>query len=275
MRAFFTDVSGVRSRYYGHGAGPCGIVMLHGVGVSSDSFLWNLEALGTDRTAIAPDLLGYGMTGEGSYREGPPHDGIIDHLVTLLDQIGLDRVCIIGSSFGSTIACLLTLRLGARVDHLVLVGCGPALNEPPLLHEMYKKSFENGIAAMSDPTLERCERRMRNLVHDPNSVPPALPLLQLSLYGLPETRDRYERRIRGIMAPDALKKYDVSARLRDIQAPTLVVWGRQDTRGDLAEAERNFKKIPKGEMVIFENCGHLPYLERQEEFNSVVCRFIS
>ena len=195
--------------------------------------------------------------------------------MTLLNQIGLDRVCVIGSSFGSTIACLLALRLRTRVDHLVLVGCGPALNEPPFLHEMYKKSFENGIAAMNDPTLERCERRMRNLVHDPKSVPPALPLMQLSLYGLPETRDRYERRIRGIMALDALKKYDVATRLKDIQAPTLVVWGRQDTRGDLAEAEHNFRKIPKGKMVVFENCGHLPYLERPKDFNSTVLEFIS
>jgi pimeloyl-ACP methyl ester carboxylesterase len=273
MRVTFMNIDGVRSRFYHHGAGAYVVLMLHGVGVSSDSFLWNLEALGSGRLALAPDLLGYGMTGEGNYCNGPPQDGIVDHLVALLDQVGVQRICVVGSSFGASIACLLALRLGSRVDRLVLVGCGPALNGPIFLHEMYQKSFENGIAAMADPTLERCQHRMRNLVFDPGMVPEALPLMQLSLYGLPETRDRYERRIRGIMSFDAL--YDVTTRLADIAVPTLAIWGRQDIRGDLGEAERNFQKLPKGEMIVFENCGHLPYLEKREEFNTLVAKFIS
>jgi len=274
MRAFFINVGGVRSRFYAHGAGAYGVVMLHGVGVGADSFLWNLEALSAGRTAIAPDLLGYGLTGEGGYRDGPPHDGIVDHLVALVDQIGLERLCVIGSSFGSTIACLLALRLESRIDRLVLVGCGPALNDVPYLHDMYQKSFANGIAAMSDPTLERCQTRMRNLVYDPATVPAALPLMQLSLYGLPETRDRYERRMRGIMNLEALQKYDVVAQLRDIAAPTLVIWGRHDVRGDFVQAGRNVKNLRQGKMIVFENCGHLPYLEQPTEFNAAVEHFI-
>jgi len=275
MRASFLDIGGVRSRVYHHGSGRYGVLMLHGVGVSADSFLWNLEELGQGRMALAPDLLGYGLTGEGSYRDGPPHDGIVDHLIALIDHLGLETLCIVGSSFGSAIACLLTLRLQSKVDRLVLVGCGPALNDRAYLGRMYAQSFENGSAAMGDPTLERCIRRMRNLVFDPASVPPALPLMQLSLYGLPETRDRYERRMRGIMDPEALRNYDVTPRLKDITVPTLIIWGRQDVRGDLAQAEANARKLPRGEMVVYENCGHLPYLEKPQEFNAMVNRFIA
>lgn len=275
MRVYFADIGGVRSRFYSHGVGSRGVLMLHGVGVSADSFLWNIEALGVDRRAIAPDLLGYGLTGEGSYREGPPHDGIIEHLVGLLDHLGLEQVTIIGSSFGSTIACLLALRIAERLERLVLVGCGPALNDPEFLHEMYKKSFENGIAAMSDPTLDRCRKRMANLVYDPTSVPAALPILQLTLYAVPEASDRYRRRIVGIMSPEALRMYDVTARLKEIKAPTLVVWGHQDTRGELEQAKRHFRSLPNGQMIVFEECGHLPYLEKPEEFNAIVLKFIA
>ena len=137
------------------------------------------------------------------------------------------------------------------MDRLVLVGCGPALNSPPFLHTMYQQSLANGIAAMADPTLERCERRMRNLVFDPASIPPALPLIQLTLYGLPETRDRYERRIRGIMSMEALMHYDVTSRLHQIAAPTA-----------------------RGKMLVWEECGHLPYLEKPAQFNAVVDAFI-
>ena len=274
MRASFADIAGVHSRFFHHGEGDYGVLLLHGVGVGADSWLWNIEALGQGRMAVAPDMLGYGLSGEGDYREGPPHDGIVDHLVALSDHLGLRRLCVIGSSFGSNIACHLTLRLGDRVDRLILVGCGPALNEPSGLHAMYQQSFANGIAAMSDPTLERCQRRMRNLVFNPASVPEALPLVQLTLYGFPETRDRYERRMRGIMGMEALERFDVTRRLPDISIPTLVIWGRNDIRGDMTEAQRHAGRLPNGKMIVFEECGHLPYLEKPAEFNALADAFI-
>jgi pimeloyl-ACP methyl ester carboxylesterase len=274
MRASFADVAGVQTRFFHHGDGDYGVLLIHGVGVGADSWLWNVEALGQGRMAVAPDMLGYGLTGEGTYRKGPPHDEILDHLVALSEKLGLRRLCVIGSSFGANIACHLTMRLGSRIDCLILVGCGPALNGPHFLHSMYQQSLANGIAAMADPTLERCERRMRNLVFDPAAVPPALPLIQLTLYGLPETRDRYERRIRGIMSMEALQRYDVTSRLQAISTPTLVIWGRQDIRGDLAEAQRHAARLPNGKMIVFEACGHLPYLEKPAEFNASANAFI-
>jgi pimeloyl-ACP methyl ester carboxylesterase len=70
-------------------------------------------------------------------------------------------------------------------------------------------------------------------------------LVALTLYGLPETRGRYERRIRGIMSMEALMHYDVTSRLHEIAAPTLVIWGRQDIRGELKEAERHAARLPR------------------------------
>jgi 2-hydroxy-6-oxonona-2,4-dienedioate hydrolase len=274
MRASFADIAGARTRFFHHGEGDRGVLLIHGVGVGADSWLWNIEALGQGRMAVAPDLLGYGLTDEGSYRDGPPHDAMLDHLVALADHLGLQRLCVVGSSFGANIACHLALRLDARVDRLVLVGCGPALNTPPVHHAMYQQSLANGIAAMADPTLERCERRMRNLVFDPASVPAALPLSQLTLYGLPETRDRYERRIRGIMSMEALTQYDVTPRLQEIAAPTLVIWGRQDIRGELEEAQRHAARLPRAKMLLWDECGHLPYLEKPAQFNAAVEAFI-
>jgi 2-hydroxy-6-oxonona-2,4-dienedioate hydrolase len=274
MRASFADIAGAQTRFFQHGRGDYGVLLIHGVGVGADSWLGNVEALGRERITIAPDLLGYGLTGEGNYREGPPHESMLHHLTELADHLHLRRLCLVGSSFGANIACHLALRLGARTDRLVLVGCGPALNSPTFLHAMYQQSLANGIAAMADPTLERCERRMCNLVFDPASIPPALPLIQLTLYGLPGTRDRYERRIRGIMSMEALLKYDVTSRLHEITAPTLVIWGRQDIRGQLEEAQHHAARLPRGKILVWDECGHLPYLEKPAQFNAAVEAFI-
>ncbi|MGI8525564.1 MAG: alpha/beta fold hydrolase [Pseudolabrys sp.] len=274
MRATIENINGVPTRYLHHGSGDYGILMLHGVGVSADSWLWNLTALDEQYHVVAPDMLGYGLTGEGSYRDGAPQDGIVDHLETLVDHLGMKRVLLVGSSFGSNIACHLLWRLGKRVEGLILVGCGPALNGPETLAAMYEQSFANGIAAMSNPTLDVCRRRMKNLVFDLDTVPEALLMLQLTLYALPGAADRYERRIRGIKDIEALKRYDVTGRIREIVAPTWVIWGRHDIRGKLDEAENCARQLPRGRMQIFENCGHLPYLEQPEAFNEVVQEFL-
>jgi 2-hydroxy-6-oxonona-2,4-dienedioate hydrolase len=275
LRATIENIAGVSTRYLHHGEGDYGIFLLHGVGVSADSWLWNLEQIGSNAWAIAPDLLGYGMTGEGDYKEGAPQEGIVEHLVAVVDHLKVRKVMIVGSSFGANIACHLTRRLGSKVDGLVLVGCGPALNTPPLLAAMYEKSFSNGIAAMRQPTIDVCRRRMNNLVHNAASVPEALLMLQLSLYALPGAADRYERRMRGIKEISALHRFDITARVQELSLPTLVIWGRQDARGDLEEAERFASMLPNGEMLIYEKCGHLPYLEYPERFNSDIAKFLS
>jgi 2-hydroxy-6-oxonona-2,4-dienedioate hydrolase len=267
VRATIETVGGVTTRYLHHGSGDYGVLLLHGVGVSADSFLWNLEALGGDNCqAIAPDLLGYGMTGEGDYKEGAPQDGIVEHLTSLIDHLGLNKVVIVGSSFGANVAAHLFWRMRSRTDGLVLVGCGPALNS-------VEQSFANGIKAMADPTLDTCRRRMNNLVFDPKSVPEALVLLQLTLYALPGARDRYERRMRGIKNRAALERLDVTSKISQVTAPSLVIWGRQDVRGSLEEAERAAKLLPDGQWVLYENCGHLPYLEHPDRFNAQVRDF--
>lgn len=276
MRATIETVGGVTTRYLHHGSGDYSVLLLHGVGVSADSFLWNLEALGTENCqAIAPDLLGYGMTGEGDYKDGAPQDGIVEHLMTLIEHLGLKQVVIVGSSFGANIAVHLFWRIHSRTDGVVLVGCGPALNGVETLSRMYEQSFANGIKAMADPTLDTCRRRMNNLVFDPKSVPEALVLLQLTLYALPGARDRYERRMRGIKNRAALERFDVTSKISQVTAPSLVIWGRQDVRGSLEEAERAAKLLPDGQWVLYENCGHLPYLEHPAQFNRQVGEFVA
>ena len=275
MRATIETIAGVPTRYLHHGSGHYGVLMLHGVGVSANSWLWNLTGLGDDVWAIAPDLLGYGLTGEGGYREGAPQDGIIEHLAALVDHLGLRRVAIVGSSFGSNIACHLFWRLRGCVDGLALVGCGPALNGPRTLSAMYEQSFANGIAAMRNPTIEVCRRRMNNLVFDPAAVPEAL--LMLAAFALCAARRRRPLRAaharhQGIRGARAFRRDRPHERT---DAADLDSVGRQDARGNLEEAERYAASLPRGDLRIYENCGHLPYLEYPDRFNSDLRAFLA
>jgi pimeloyl-ACP methyl ester carboxylesterase len=81
--------------------------------------------------------------------------------------------------------------------------------------------------------------------------------------------------MRGIKNRAALERFDVTSKISQVTAPSLVIWGRQDVRGSLEEAERAAKLLPDGQWVLYENCGHLPYLEHPDQFNRQVGEFVA
>ena len=62
MRVAFTDVDGIRTRYFYEGSGPT-LVLIHGLGISADSWTRNIDALAEHFTVYAPDMIGHGRTG--------------------------------------------------------------------------------------------------------------------------------------------------------------------------------------------------------------------
>jgi pimeloyl-ACP methyl ester carboxylesterase len=65
--------------------------------------------------------------------------------------------------------------------------------------------------------------------------------------------------------------YDVRDRLDEIGVPTLIVWGRNDRVVPVPAALSYKKRIgDNAELVIFDNCGHVPQIERPVRFNRVV-----
>src|SRR5262249_10922814 len=68
--------------------------------------------------------------------------------------------------------------------------------------------------------------------------------------------------------------YDIRHRLEEIEVPTLIVWGRNDRLVPVPAALSYKRRIDHAELVIFDQCGHCPQIERPVRFNRVVetCR---
>ena len=71
----------------------------------------------------------------------------------------------------------------------------------------------------------------------------------------------------------ALRAHDISAELGAIGAPTLVVHGREDVLVPCADAERIAAMIPGAELLVFEDTGHMPMVERPVPFDDALLRF--
>ena len=62
--------------------------------------------------------------------------------------------------------------------------------------------------------------------------------------------------------------------VRGVKAPTLIVWGKYDELANPAGADRLERTIPGAQKVIVDNCGHMPQLEKADEFNRIVREFL-
>jgi 2-hydroxy-6-oxonona-2,4-dienedioate hydrolase len=63
--------------------------------------------------------------------------------------------------------------------------------------------------------------------------------------------------------------------VRGVKAPTLIVWGKYDELANPAGADRLEKAIPGAKKVIIDDCGHMPQLEKADEFNRLVREFVA
>jgi 2-hydroxy-6-oxonona-2,4-dienedioate hydrolase len=273
MRVEFAEIGGAATRFYSGGDGPP-LLLIHGVGASADIWMRNLEALSRDFTVYAPDVLDNGFTGQGAYRGGPPQGPMLDHIEAFLDHHKIGAFAAIGSSFGGLLSALLHLRRPEALKQLVLVSSGTCFNTEDEVARTLSESYQNGLSAIANPSLETCRKRMANVVFDPACVPDALYLMQLTIYGLANTLPAYERRMKGLMDVAGWRAHRIAERVQDIKARTLLVWGRDDPRVIPGRAEAAVKRMADATLVSFERCRHFPQLEHPDRFNALVRAFL-
>jgi pimeloyl-ACP methyl ester carboxylesterase len=76
-------------------------------------------------------------------------------------------------------------------------------------------------------------------------------------------------------ALDALTNYPIRDRLQEVEAPTLVVWGEKDMLVPVRDAWEFGELIPDARVVVYEDTGHVPMLERPDAFNALVADFLT
>lgn len=81
--------------------------------------------------------------------------------------------------------------------------------------------------------------------------------------------------LKGMMDLDGMRAHSVLGRLEDIAVPTQIIWGRQDNRSRVANAEAAALRIRDCELVVFDECGHLPYAEYPDKFNAALGGFLA
>lgn len=268
----FAEVGGVRVHYQeaGERNAPA-IVLIHGFCAST--LVWAdvlLPIAEMGYRVVAIDLVGFGFSGK-------PRDwdytveaqaGVV---VGLLDELGVARASLVGSSYGGAVAAVCALDHAERVGKLVLV-CAVSNDEvkrqtllrlasAPLMGDVLSPLVLDSPRLMRWRMRKVYSARNGHLVRKGRMTPQHRPLRAAAtqravLQTLRRWRaDRVEREAHGV------------------GQPTLLVWGEDDRDVPLKNGERLHALLPHSRLVVFRDCGHMPQEERPEEFAGLVAGF--
>lgn len=260
------------------GSGPA-VLMLHGGGPGASgvsNYSRNIDTLAQEFRVIVPDMPGYGRSAK-DVDQSDPFGYLADMIHGLLDELGITTAHLIGNSYGGAAALRLALDTPHRVDKLVLMGPGGigTTRAAPTAGLKSLLSYYGG----GGPSRDKLETFIRNyLVYDGASVPDDLIDLRYTASLDPEVvADPPLRRPSGPMALRTLWRMDLTrdSRLKHLQTPTLVLWGRDDKVNRPAGGPMLVNLMPNAELVMTSRTGHWMQWERAGLFNRIVADFLS
>lgn len=244
-------IGGVRCHYIQEGQGP-DVLLLHGWGGSTESWLPVTEHLKTRCRVTALDFPGHG--GSGSPPEsGWSVDDYRDFTAAFVEKIGIYPCDIVAHSFGGRVALLLAATRPQLVRRMLLTGCAGLLPKRSAAARA-KSSVFHKLKTMSEHVPGGRALREKVAGHLGSSDYRALA---------PGMRATFVKVV----------NQDLSPVLSDIRAETLLIFGRNDRETPLWMGEELRDGIRGSALVVLENAGHFAYLEQCAAFLRILDAF--
>jgi pimeloyl-ACP methyl ester carboxylesterase len=271
----YLTIHGHRRAFVKVGSGPA-LLLLHGLG--ADHTTWDpvIDQLARRYTVIAPDLLGHGQSAKprADYTLGGYANGMRD----LLTVLGIERVTLVGHSFGGGVAMQFAYQFPERTERLVLVGSGGlGPHVTPVIRMISTPGFEFLMAPLTLPGVRHVT---------------AAAMRGLKRTGIKEFRDFDE--VAAIY--ETFQEYDARSAIAHVTRavvdwrgqivtmadraylteamPLCVIWGEDDRVIPATHASLASELAPSARVEIIANAGHFPHKDHPERFVRIVNDFV-
>lgn len=253
------SIYGQKIHYIEAGSGP-NVILLHGLGGSSQVWQFNIGPLAEKYHVFVPDQIGFGKSDKPlvNYRIRT----YVDFLDQFCKQLKIERPTLIGNSMGGWIAAIYAATYPDRVDKLVLADA--AGYAPP-------KDFDTRAFFGLNPTT-REEMKLLSAKVFYNKAFLSDAAIDQAMAARLGAGDGYT--IKSITESIIRGEDYLDNIVTKIKSPTLIVWGREDGLVPLSEGERFHKDIAGSTMIVFDQCAHVPNIEKAGEFNAAVIKFL-
>ncbi len=268
----FYDIHGYRRAFLMAGTGPP-LLLIHGVGDSSETWLDVLPRLAEHHTVIAPDLLGHGESARprADYAVAAYACGMRD----LLGVLDVDRVSVVGHSLGGGIAMQFAYQFPERCERLVLVGSGGIGPEVhPLLRVAAAPGAELALSVATSAPARTALRLAAPVLRATGGMRLGSDLdYVLERYRSLRSRTARQAFLRTLRAGVDVRGQIITMLDRCYLAaglPTLIIWGGRDRVIPVHHAQIAHAAMPGSRLEIFEHSGHFPHHDAPDRFADVV-----
>ncbi len=266
------EVDGDVVHFHDVGTGPP-LLMLPAFGPLPGTTAWLtyhrvIDAFAARFRCVLVDYPNFGRSSPVVFRE-PVHDLYVRQALGVLDALGIGTTAVLGVSTGGTVALDLALTAPGRVSRLVVGSCEASTGADPTTlapspSEVWRL-FERCQGLPPDEG--RIRQLLDAIVHDPGVLDPSL------------AGDLYRQRVEepehsAAWARSTSVPHGNLGELHRIGVPTLVVHGRHDRMVPLEQALRILAHLPAADLVVLNDCGHWPPVERPDLYTRFALPFL-
>ncbi len=253
-------VFGQKIHYVEDGAGPT-VILLHGLGGSSQVWQYNIAALAEKFHVFVPDQIGFGKSDKPlvNYRIRT----YVDFLDQFCKQLKIAHASLVGNSMGGWIAAHFAAAFPDRVDKLVLEDA--AGYTPP-------KDFDmQSLFGLNPTTREGMKILVAKVFYNKMFLTDAA--IDAAIAARMAAGDGFT--IKSITESIIRGEDFIDNVVKSIKRPTLLVWGREDGLTPLSDGERFKRDIAGSQLIVIDECGHVPNVEKAAEFNAILLKFLT
>jgi pimeloyl-ACP methyl ester carboxylesterase len=261
MQENYALVNGNKIRYLKEGNSDHTIVLLHGLGGMAERWMPVIPFLSKKFCVIAPDMIGYGQS------DKPQVDYTVDLfreiILGFLEVLSLQNVFMVGTSLGGEVVAECASTQNNRIKKAVMSSPAGIMKKPTPALDAY-------IMAALHPTFESVKSAYQIMTGKNTEVSDQSVENFISNMEKPNAKMAFLSTLLGMKNSPV-----ITEKLSLIKIPTLLIWGSNDRIIPVEYSKDFASSIPNCELVIMDECGHIPYEEKPSEFSKLVLDFLS
>jgi pimeloyl-ACP methyl ester carboxylesterase len=271
----YLTIHGHRRAFVKTGRGPA-LLLLHGLGCDHTTWAPVIAALARRYTVIAPDLLGHGRSAKprADYSVGGYANGMRD----LLTVLGIDKVTVVGHSFGGGIAMQFAYQFPERTERMILVAPGGLGSEvTPAIRAITLPGFGQAMGMLTLPGVRHAAKiGLRGLAASGISRARDLDEVAEIIESFKDPRARAAiRHVVSAVVDWRGQVVTMTDRAYLTQAmPMCVVWGSEDSVIPVRHAQVAAEVAPFATVEVIEDAGHFPHKDHPQQFVTIVNDFV-
>ena len=231
--------------------GETNLLLLHGLFGALSNFTGILEHFGKQCNVIVPILPIF----EIPLRKLSV-SGLVDHVSQFVEKKGYPSVHVLGNSLGGHIGLLYALSSPEKIASVILTGSS-GLFESAMGSTFPKRGDYNYIKKKTEDTFFDPKVATKELVDEVFDI----------------VNDR-NKAIRVIATAKTAIRHNLREKLSKVNAPTLLIWGKEDKVTPAFVGEEFNKLIPNSRLFMLDECGHAPMMEHPLTFNQLLETFL-